>query len=168
MNPAQLIQQTSGNVEYFTPPEIVAAARETMGGIDLDPASCQEANDIIMAGMIYTKESNGLTSPWFGRVWMNHPFGRGGVNHAWISKLLEEITSKRVTESCNITYACTSEKWFQPLLKQPQCFLCPRTNYLLPDGTVLEGVTKGSVVTYFGANEMKFRKAFEKLGTVKL
>lgn len=167
MNAAQLIQQTSGCSEYFTPSPIVEAARAAMGGIDLDPASCQEANDIVMAGIIYTKESNGLDSPWFGRVWMNHPFGRG-LNEAWISKLLEEVSSKRVEQACCITYACTSEKWFQPLLKQPQAFLFPRTNYFLPDGSVLRGVTKGSVVTYFGPNEMKFRKAFEKLGTVKL
>lgn len=72
-----------------------------------------------------------------------------------------------VTEACCITYACTSEAWFRPLLLQLQCFCVPRTNYLLPDGTPKPGVTKGSVVTYFGPNGARFAEAFKGFGVVK-
>jgi hypothetical protein len=44
MNAAQLINQTSGATEYFTPSELIQAAYNCMGGIELDPASCAEAN----------------------------------------------------------------------------------------------------------------------------
>ena len=97
---------------------------------------------------------------------MNHPFGRGS-NAAWINKLESEFACGNVIEACCITYACTSEVWFQPLLRRPQCFLSPRTNYLLPDGTVFRGVTKGSVVTYFGTRSNAFTDAFQDLGVVK-
>ena len=49
-----------------------------------------------------------------------------------------------------------------------QHFLSPRTNYLLPDGTVYRGVTKGSVVTYFGASLSRFHQYFSPFGVIKV
>jgi len=167
MNNSVLINQTSGNCEYYTPVEIVDAARKAMGGIDLDPASSIAANAYVRAKNIYTISDNGLVMPWKGRVWMNHPFSRDG-NKAWIEKLLTSWSSGDVPQACCITYAATSERWFRDLMDFPQCFLSPRTNYLLPDGTVKRGVTKGSVVTYLGDNQVKFCREFDgKFGTVK-
>lgn len=167
MTSAQLINQTSGDVEYYTPPEILDAAHATMGHIDLDPASSKLANQVVDAHKFFTVADNGLAQPWFGKVWLNHPFGRG-ANKLWIDKLVSEYLSGRVTEACCITYACTSEAWFRPLLRQPQCFLVPRTNYYLPDGSIKRGVTKGSVVTYFGKNTTAFAVNFGSLGEIKL
>ncbi len=191
MNAATLINQTSGTYEYFTPPEIIAAARECMGTIDLDPASSIEANKRVDANVFYNDVMDGLTMRWFGNVWLNHPFHagwkactpdcdrksckkRGHIYHDipsnadWVNYLVGQYEAGNIVQSCNITFAATSEQWFQPLLKRPQCFLCPRTNYLLPNGEVLPGVTKGSVVTYFGANTLRFAEAFKHLGTVKI
>lgn len=169
MNNAQLINQTSGEVEYFTPKPIIEAARLTMGGIDLDPASCQQANEIVKAVKFFSKENDAFSpmQMWEGRVWMNHPFGRT-ENKRWIRRLLLAYGGGWVSQACCITFACTSEAWFTPLLHHPQCFLIPRTNYLLPDGTVYRGVTKGSVVTYLGENVDRFREAFKGLGVVKV
>lgn len=167
MNASQLINQTSGEVEFYTPLKIIEAVRNVMGVISLDPATSETANLHVRAMSYYTKEVDGLSQPWHGKVWMNHPFGRG-VNSLWINKLEEEFASGRVTEACCITFASTSEGWFQPLLSRPQCFLSPRTNYLLPDGTVYRGVTKGSIVTYFGPNVDRFSQCFSPLGVVKV
>ena len=49
MNSAQLINQDSGEFEYYTPEFIIEAARRTMGGIDLDPASSFVANERVRA-----------------------------------------------------------------------------------------------------------------------
>ena len=46
----QQINQTSGDVEYYTPPAIIEAARLVMGTIDLDPASSETANERVRAG----------------------------------------------------------------------------------------------------------------------
>ncbi|MEO6786051.1 MAG: DNA N-6-adenine-methyltransferase, partial [Chthoniobacteraceae bacterium] len=151
----------------YTPPAIIEAARLVLGTIDLDPASSAAANKRVEAIRIFTEADDGLAQQWHGKVWLNHPFGKK-LNAKWINKLEEEFESGRVQEALCITYACTSEKWFQPLLQRPQCFLCPRTNYHLPDGSVKKGVTKGSVVTYFGANVPGFAEAFASLGVVKI
>lgn len=169
MNSAQLINQTSGDVEIYTPQRIVDAAREAMGGtIELDPASSFEANIIVKAQFYLTKDDDGLSKRWHcGTLWMNHPFSRAG-NAKWINKLLESFKRGDVGMACCITFASTSEEWFRPLLDYPQCFLWPRTNYMRPDGTVYRGVTKGSVVTYLGEDVLAFKAAFYGLGTVKV
>jgi len=166
MTDHKLINQDSGDFEYYTPQPIIEAAILTMGRIDLDPASSETANYRIKAIRFYSIENDGLSLPWIGRIWMNHPFSRTG-NPLWINKLVSEFENGNIISSCNITYASTSEQWFQPLLKHPQCFLSPRTNYLLPNGTLKRGVTKGSVVTYLGPDPQRFKKYFNHLGICK-
>lgn len=90
MNPAKQINQTSGDVEYYTPSAIVDAARRVMGCIDLDPASSAKANERVGARGIFTVNDDGLSRPWTGRVWMNHPFGKV-QNPVWIQKLCREV-----------------------------------------------------------------------------
>lgn len=183
----QLINQTSGEVEYYTPVEIIEAARRVLGTIHLDPASSENANRIVKAERFLTVRDDGLWREWFGKVWMNHPFGRAEkaceascrkdhIHHGfdyygnaeWINKLTREYCDGRVIEACCITYACTSEGWFQPLIKRPQCYLTPRTNYRLPDGTIKKGVSKGSVVTYYGNDLDRFAAEFEAFGEIKI
>jgi hypothetical protein len=167
MNPAQLINQTSGVVEYYTPGWITAAAREVMGSIDLDPASSAAANERVKARTYFTADDDGLRYSWYDNVWMNHPFGREG-NPLWVRKLVAEYAAGRVKQACCITYACTSEAWFQPLLRFPICFIAKRVNYLLPDGTVKVGVTKGSCVAYLGEKVDRFAGVFGEFGNVLL
>lgn len=195
MNQSQLINQTSGKTEYYTPPEIIEAARLAMGSIDLDPASSEAANKIVKATRFYTKEDDALSGncPWeCSSMWMNHPFHAGWIacddscerktckkrgfhiyenipsNSDWITKLVHKYTCKIVNVACCITFASTSEEWFRPLLSFPQCYLWPRTNYLTPEGKPLKGITKGSVVTYLGKDLSAFRTAFAGMGTVKV
>jgi len=168
MNNATSINQNSGNSEYFTPINVVEAAREVMGCIDLDPFSSAEANKRIKAAAYFSKEVDGLSKCWFGNVWMNHPYGRK-LNKDCIRMLIKSYYHENISQACCITFAATSEKWFQPLLYFPQCFLHPRTNYYFPDGTLKKGVTKGSCVTYLGDNIDKFIKVFDgKFGKVKI
>jgi len=171
MNAAQLINQTSGEVEIYTPAKIIEAARVTLGGfIELDPASSEKANETVKARRFFTLKDDGLNQIWAAQtLWMNHPFSRKG-NPMWINKLIRNYEMRYTRAACCITFASTSEAWFRPLRDFPQCYLSPRTNYLLPDGTVYKGVTKGSVVTYLGPNVELFRRAFEGegLGKVKV
>ena len=164
-NNAQLINQDSGDFEYYTPKFIIDAAREVMGSIDLDPFSSEKANKIVGAKEFYS--SHGLDRTWSGKVWMNHPFSRT-MNPLCINKLIEEYHHGGVIEACCITFAATSEIWFSPLHNYPQCYLVPRTNFYKADGTKKKGVTKGSVVTYLGDYIDSFVENFEPLGAVKI
>lgn len=191
INPATYINQTSGNQEYFTPPYVIEAARATMGGIDLDPASCAKANEIVRADKFFTKEDNGLSHQWAGNVWMNHPFGdeekackskckkkrckiRGFCitedipgNSAWVSKLVRSYEVGGVTQACCIVFASTSEAWFQVFRPYWICYLSPRVNYLDEQGNVVKGVSKGSCVVYMGGEWRKFVQNFSPLGDVR-
>jgi len=187
----QLVNQSSGKTDFWTPQPIIEAARKTMGGIDLDPASSSDANKRVKAGCFFTEKHDGLKQDWFGNVWLNHPFHPGWKacndkcqrktckikghiyhdipgNRDWVRKAVFEYNRLEVMAVTCITFAATSEDWFQPLLEFPQCFLSPRTNYLLPDGSLMSGVPKGSVVTYLGPNIERFAHEFKSLGTIKI
>ena len=163
----QLINQNSGNVEWYTPSAIVEAARQTVSAIDLDPASSEIANQTVQATQFYTSADNGLMQPWLGRVWLNHPFGRKG-NAAWIGKLVAEYERGNVTAACCITYASTSEAWYRPLLAYPMCFLHGRTKFIDPTNRRRNSPSKGCTVAYLGNDVGAFTQAFAQLGTIKI
>lgn len=67
-------------VDWLTPIEIVNA----LGPFDLDPCT---PNDMpwSTATTMYSRSDDGFSSPWFGRVWLNPPYGR--ETSKWIEKL---------------------------------------------------------------------------------
>jgi hypothetical protein len=74
-------QHSSESNEHYTPRAIIEVCRATMGGIDLDPASCELANrENVRAREYYTKVDNGLSRPWSvrgaARVFCNPPGGK--------------------------------------------------------------------------------------------
>lgn len=87
-------RHSSETGEHYTPREVVEAARATLGAIDLDPASCAEANATIRAAKIFTREDNGFTRPWHGRVFLNPPGG------------LQDDQQRPVKAKCRETGSC--------------------------------------------------------------
>lgn len=57
--------------EYYTPKEII----EALGHFDLDPATPVNPR-WRTADVMYTKEDDGLSKEWFGRVFLNPPYSR--------------------------------------------------------------------------------------------
>jgi len=53
--------------EWYTPAGVIEAAREVLGGIDLDPASSETANRTVGAPRYFTEEDDGLARDWHGR-----------------------------------------------------------------------------------------------------
>jgi ParB family chromosome partitioning protein len=52
----------------------IALARDVLGGIDLDPATHEDAQGTIQAAKYFTKEHDGLKQEWHGSVWLNPPY----------------------------------------------------------------------------------------------
>jgi hypothetical protein len=78
--------------EWYTPSPFVEAARNVMGGIELDPASHEEANRTVRAERFFTEQDNGLMKPWGGSIFLNPPGGL--VGEFWL-KLEKEAQSWR-------------------------------------------------------------------------
>jgi hypothetical protein len=73
------IQHSSESNEHYTPELIVEAAREVLGPIELDPASCPMGQEVVKAVAWYGPGSelaeDGLAEPWLGKVFLNPPGG---------------------------------------------------------------------------------------------
>ena len=98
--------------EMWTPPEITDWAAACMGGIDLDPASCAEANEAVGAARIYTAADDGLDAAreWAGRVWLNPPFN-GGRLRLFCRRLLAELAEGTVTAAVMLCPQVGGSTW---------------------------------------------------------
>jgi hypothetical protein len=68
-------RHSSESNSHYTPAAIVERARLVLRTIDLDPATCEEANRVVRAAAIYTASDDGFTKPWGGAVFLNPPGG---------------------------------------------------------------------------------------------
>lgn len=89
-----------GTETWLTPPEYI----EALGPFDLDPATPPEMPWNTAANR-YTKKDNGLIQPWYGRVWLNPPYGRKGMDE-WLKKMVSH------GNGIALVYASTDVEWF--------------------------------------------------------
>lgn len=158
------VAHNSGNNEWYTPPKIIESARLVMGDIDLDPASSEIANQRVAAKKIYTLQDNGLTMPWFGRVWLNPPYARPLLKH-FTETFAEKYSKKEFHEACVLVNNATETSWFSTLadLSSALCFLKGRVCFLTPEGKTGQPL-QGQVVLYYGEKKQKFVDVFFNLG----
>lgn len=158
---------TGGSNEWYTPAVYLEAARAVMGGIDLDPASCEYANRMVQAARFYTEADDGYRQPWAGRMWMNPPYGKdeetNQSNQAlWIQKLIAGYRAGEIEQALVLINAVTDRKWFLPLWDFPLCFTGRVYFY---NETITRGSpTHGSVIAYFGPNLNAFIAVYRPLG----
>jgi hypothetical protein len=157
---------------WFTPSPILAAARAVLGGrIDLDPASCAEANEAVQADAFYTEAEDGLRQPWHGRVWCNPPYGRTGGDSnqgLWTRKAIAEYEAGRALAVLLLVRNTTENAWFAPLWRFPMCFLAGRVPFRRgPEDAPAPGAPGGNVVVYLGLEHQRFAEEFAELGRVQ-
>jgi hypothetical protein len=161
------VRPSSGDVEYYTPPEPVSVVRKVLGTIDLDPASCEMAQRTVKAEKFYTIVDDGLTKDWLGRTFLNPPFAQPFIRK-FISKLITEIHSGRCTEAILLTHNCSDTGWFQKVAKVANalCLWDGRIEFINRDGHSVATATNGQVFFYFGDHEPVFAQHFAPHGTV--
>ncbi len=159
---------SSASNEWYTPAEYVNAAREVMGAIDLDPASNPLANETVQAARYYTQEDDGLAQTWYGRVFLNPPYGvTEGESNAgvWARKLITDYQNGHVSEAVLLVNANTERKWFAQLWDFPICFTNHRIQFYTPDGVGAQPVD-GNALVYLGPNPERFVSVFSRFGDV--
>ena len=129
----------SKTIEWYTPPEVF----ETLGiTFDLDVASPIIRCPWIPARYSYDVVDDGLTSEWFGRVWMNPPYGKHiGSVEKWIRRFVDHGDGVALTPSR------TDAKWFHDLAPKVDAliFKQKRIKFLRPTDTGYEpGPTPGA------------------------
>ena len=157
------ILTSSASVEWYTPKEIVSAARDVLGTIDLDPSSCEAANATVQATTYYTVEDDGLTKSWHGTVFLNPPYG--GHADAFVAKLIDAHTCGEVPAAIVVLSVHTvSNHWFAPLWNHPLAFI-GRLPFDTPDGPS-HSPTVGTVIVGIGVDVDRFAEVFRQFGPV--
>ena len=131
---------------WLTPPEII----RQLGEFDLDP--CFLPEDIRpwnTAHHHFTEETDGLKQDWFGRVWLNPPYGQETTK--WLEKM--------ALHGCgtSLIYARTETRWFHDYIwdaADAVFFPKGRIQFKLPNGMDYKGSPgTGSCLVAYGPKD---------------
>lgn len=158
--------RNTGEVEWYTPRDIIERVRRTMMGIDIDPASCDDANQHICAQRHYTKSDDGLAHPWNGTVFVNPPFSD---IQAFTDKFIAEAKCGNMTAGCFLADSLGQPNWFMDLLGFCNAFFVytersGRFEYWNGDRR-LNGKARGYIF-YYGDNVKYFAESFKDIGKI--
>lgn len=160
--------QGTGENEWFTPTEYIERARSVLGAIDLDPATHEQAQNVVRAERYFTLQDDGLRHEWHGRVWLNPPYAQPWIAQ-FAAKMCDERSSGRVTAAIMLTHNYTDTSWFQQLaaIADAICFTRGRVKFYEPNGEIA-APTQGQAFLYFGDQVERFAIAFREVGFVVL
>lgn len=154
------VSHNSGENEWYTPKRFVDSARIVMGGIDLDPASSEIANETVGASNIFTKEDNGLLQKWFGRVWMNPPYAQ-----PLIAQFVDKVCSEEIEQAIVLVNNGTETAWGNQLLCTCSAVCFPKTRIAFLDPNGKPGAPlQGQMICYIGSDVQKFINEFQQYG----
>jgi len=138
-------QSTIGKSQvHLTPKWII----DWLGPFDLDPCAA-DPRPWDCARVNITEAQDGLSRPWFGRVWLNPPFHRYKVAQ-WIERLA--LHNRGIA----LIHARTETEWFEPCWARASAmlFMADRLKFFRPDGSEQPANSGAPVVLVaFGEDE---------------
>jgi hypothetical protein len=169
------IQLSSRSEEWYTPPYVIALVHKVLGTIDLDPASSEQANKVVRATRIITK--NSLTAEWTEgvpvSVYLNPPGGKVGnkSNTALFWQKLMDLRDSGMLEHAifmgfslehlSVTQSCSLSLCDFPIVIPKR-----RIKFVSPEG-LFNSPTHSNVIAYVPGltnNTTQFKHTFGVLG----
>ncbi len=128
---------------WLTPPYVL----EALGSFDLDPCAAREQPEWA-APKGYTVFDNGLKKDWFGRVWLNPPYGDNvGV---WLARLAHHGNGIALVFARTETEAFFEHVWEKA---DALLFLLGRLHFHFPNGRRSPtNASAPSVLVAYGGN----------------
>ena len=113
--------RAGSSVEWYTPPHIFDALGLEF---DLDPCAPPGGVPWVPARRCYSLLDDGLALPWFGRVWLNPPYGREAAK--WVDRL------GRHGNGVALVFARVDPAWGQRALAAADsvCFIAGRLRFI--------------------------------------
>lgn len=153
--------------ESYTPAKYLDLAREVLGEIDLDPASCEVAQKTVRAKRWFSKQQNGLGRPWTAKaVWLNSPYSFPAVGD-FQAKFVGDHAARYFASGLTLVNNATETAWFQQLLKHfPVCFPDHRISFVNAQGVEMTQNRQAQAFFYAGPKLPLFRRTFGQIGKV--
>lgn len=144
------------SVEWYTPPDIF-----TKIGIkfDLDPCHPEKPLSWVPAETTYNINDDGLTKPWFGRVWLNPPYGKHTPQ--WLEKMSQHRNGMA------LVFARTDCKWFHDYVADADAILFMKGRVKFVDGFGVSGgggAGSGSMLVAWGDDCVAALKGMQDQG----
>jgi phage N-6-adenine-methyltransferase len=163
----------TGDTEWYTPQNILEAAAEVLGAIDLDPASsaAQQAHAAVKATRYFTIADNSLEQRWRGRVFCNPPYARGWID-VFVEKMVSAYRAGDMSAGILLTNSSTETDWWHRAAAacDALCFHKRRIRFLkVVDGALTRGSSAPShphTFFYFGDDVRRFAQVFRRFGLV--
>lgn len=109
--PRRSVHFSCATSEWETPQFLFEELSRTYGGFTLDPCATRQN---AKCGCFFTREDDGLSQPWHGKVFVNPPYGRDIGR--WVRKAFEE--SMRGALVVCLLPARTDTGWWQDYAKR--------------------------------------------------
>lgn len=188
-------QHSSEEDRWYTPTEIVQAARNVLGPIDLDPASDAFGNARVEAAVYHDENTNGLLRSWQSgspvSVFMNPPGGRVDLAGRRIpaedrktkgnplpllfwAKLMALRNAGALKHAIVIAFTLeqlsrTQGHGIPSMLDFPFCVPAKRLRYVAPDGKPGKSPPHASAIVYVPGTRKEidnFAQSFEPFGAI--
>ena len=155
--------------DYFTPPELVAAAARAMGGIDLDAASHWIANRRlrehgVVVGDYFHVNRSAFSHDWRERVWLNPPYGD---NDSWFRRAIEMMDAGKTRQLCMLSPIYAFSTYIaKPVMRRASAtiLLSPTPEFYNPGAPQKTGTNLPHAVVYWGDRRREFMRSFLEFG----
>jgi hypothetical protein len=140
---------------WLTPPEII----QELGPFDLDPCAAPSPRPWPTAKHHIELPDNGLDADWFGRVWLNPPYGTDTA--LWLEKMVRG-RHRGIALIFARTETDTWQKWVWEHANGV-LFVAGRLYFYLPDGTKAKGNAGGPSALVAYSQEEAWRLQWSKI-----